>query len=250
MSFISKIFVGNQNAEFKTKPEDLRDKGVDTLVLSYAPLARKIASQLHRKISTKSELDDFIQTAMIALIESARSYRDMGYSFATYAAIKIRGAIIDHVRKDAIMCRSAIAMRKQLIIKREALAQKLCRQPSEAELASEMGMKRDVFRAAQEKSASPIVHSIDEKYNDHDASFASSEQSADTYVETMSELQAMQNCMRLLPERQARILHLFFIEERPLDAIGAELGIGSARVCQIKKEAIDSLSELLLPLIK
>ena len=70
-------------------------ESVEALVADHAPLVRKIAWQVFSRVSRTSELDDLIQTGLIALIEASRHYEERGYAFATYASTRIRGAMID-----------------------------------------------------------------------------------------------------------------------------------------------------------
>src|SRR3546814_1930801 len=75
-------------------------ESVETLVAEYAPLVRKIAWQVFSRVSRTSELDDLIQTGLIALIEASRPYEERGFAFAPYATPRIRGAMIDHLRRE------------------------------------------------------------------------------------------------------------------------------------------------------
>src|SRR3546814_7152032 len=85
-----------------------------TLVAEYAPLVRKIAWQVFSRVSRTSELDDLIQTGLIALIEASRHYEERGFAFATYATTRIRGAMIDQLRREADVGRSAMVAAKRI----------------------------------------------------------------------------------------------------------------------------------------
>ncbi len=73
----------------------------EALVQEYAPLVRKIAWQVFSKVARSSELDDLIQVGLIALIEASRQYEERGFAFSTYATTRIRGAMIDQLRREA-----------------------------------------------------------------------------------------------------------------------------------------------------
>src|SRR3546814_7469647 len=111
-------------------------ESVETLVAEYAPLVRKIAWQVFSRVSRTSELDDLIQTGLIALIEASRHYEERGYAFATYASTRIRGAMIDQLRREADVGRPAMIAGKRIQSVRAALEQHLMRAPTSAEKAA------------------------------------------------------------------------------------------------------------------
>src|SRR3546814_13488933 len=82
-------------------------ESVETLVAEYAPLVRKIAWQVFSRVSRTSELDDLIQTGLIALLEASRPYEERGYAFPTYGSTRLRGAVIDQLRRESRVGRQA-----------------------------------------------------------------------------------------------------------------------------------------------
>lgn len=78
---------------------------VDALVKETMPLVRRIAWHVHARVASAIEVEDLIQIGMIALVEAARTYEDRGHAFSTYASMRIRGAMIDHLRKEARIAR-------------------------------------------------------------------------------------------------------------------------------------------------
>ena len=74
-------------------------KSPEALARSHMPLVRKIAWHVHGRVSTAIEVEDLIQIGMIALVEAANGFEDRGHAFATYASVRIRGAMIDHLRR-------------------------------------------------------------------------------------------------------------------------------------------------------
>ena len=78
----------------------------ERLISGHLPLVRRIAWHVHARVSSAIEVEDLVQIGMIALIESARSFEDRGHAaFATYASVRVRGAMIDHLRKGATLVR-------------------------------------------------------------------------------------------------------------------------------------------------
>ena len=88
-------------------------KSPEALARAHMPLVRKIAWHVHGRVSTAIDVEDLIQIGMIALVESANGFEDRGHAFATYASVRIRGAMIDHLRRHATICRSAMARRRE-----------------------------------------------------------------------------------------------------------------------------------------
>src|SRR5688572_24063096 len=86
----------------------------EVLARQHMPLVRKIAWHVHGSVASAIEVEDLIQIGMIALVEAANGYVDQGHAFATYASMRIRGAMIDQLRRQATLCRSAIARRREL----------------------------------------------------------------------------------------------------------------------------------------
>src|SRR5215212_4128672 len=86
----------------------------DALVRAHMPLVRKIAWHVHGRVSSAIDIEDLCQIGMVALVEAANSYEDRGHAFSTYASMRIRGNMIDHLRRQATICRSAMVKRRQL----------------------------------------------------------------------------------------------------------------------------------------
>jgi len=76
----------------------------ETLVRAHMPLVRKIAWHVHVRVSSAIDIEDLVQIGMVALVEAANSYEDRGHAFSTYASMRIRGNMIDHLRRAATMC--------------------------------------------------------------------------------------------------------------------------------------------------
>ncbi len=214
----------------------------DRLVRTHMQLVRKIAWHTHARVSTALDVEELVQTGMVALIEAARNFEDRGQAvFSTYASVRIRGAMIDSLRKQATMCRSALRKRRDLNGARERLAGSLGRAPSHAELAAEMGVSEADLREMLSATQGIRYESIDEVYSDHSIWFAADEPDAFDRLSSSDLKTAIAAAIRDLPEREALVLQLYFVEELNLEEIGQTLGVGAARVCQIKKVALDKV---------
>jgi RNA polymerase sigma factor for flagellar operon FliA len=204
-------------------------------------LVRKIAWHVHGRVSSATDVEDLIQIGMIALVEAAKGFEDRGHAFSTYASVRVRGAMIDHLRRQAALCRSAMAKRKTLAAARTRLQARLGRAPSEAETADEMGLAAADFRLLVDETQAISHDSIDDLYSDQSMWFADVEERADEALEREALQGAIAEAIGALPEREAMVLQLYFVEEMNLEEIGQTLGVGAARICQIKKAALDKL---------
>ncbi|OJY66912.1 MAG: RNA polymerase subunit sigma-70 [Sphingobium sp. 66-54] len=213
----------------------------DQLAQQYMPLVRKIAWHVHGRVSSAIEIEDLLQIGMVALVEAANSFEDRGHGFATYAQMRVRGAMIDHLRRHATLCRSALARRKTIQKARDALEQQLGRAPGEAEIAAHLGMAATEWRDFSDGTDMAQIQSMDEVYSDQSMWFADVAERADETLERESLKRAVAGCIADLPQREAMVLQLYFVEEMNLEEIGLTLNIGAARVCQIKKAALDKL---------
>ncbi|MFZ2995888.1 FliA/WhiG family RNA polymerase sigma factor [Sphingobium sp.] len=217
----------------------------ERLARQYMPLVRRIAWHVHGRMSSAIEVEDLLQIGMVALVEAANSFEDRGLGFAAYAQLRVRGAMIDHLRRQATLCRSAMARRKQLGGVRSTLEQRLGRLPTESEMSVEMGLEPSAYREMAD-SAEMVQHtSMEEVYSDQSMWFADVEDRADDIMERESLKAALAKCIGDLPEREGLVLQLYFVEELNLEEIGHTLDIGAARVCQIKKAALDKLRMML-----
>ncbi len=215
----------------------------EQLARQYMPLVRKIAWHVHGRVSSAIEIEDLLQIGMVALVEAANGFEDRGLGFASYAQMRVRGAMIDHLRRHATLCRSAMANRKKLVATRGRLEQQLGRAPSEAEMSQAMGMEPTAYREMADGAEMAQHMSMDEVYSDQSMWFADVEERADDIMVRESLKAALANYIGELPQREALVLQLYFVEELNLEEIGQTLDIGAARVCQIKKAALDKLRE-------
>lgn len=218
----------------------------DKLVRTHLPIVRKIAWHTHARVSTALDIEELVQIGMIALIEAARTFEDRGQAtFSTYASIRIRGGMIDALRKQATLCRSALRRRRELNGARQRLSSSLGRAPTDIELATDMGVSVAELRESISSTQGVRYESIDEVYSDHSIWFAADEPDALDTLQSREMRSAIAEAIRELPEREAMVLQLYFVEELNLEEIGQTLGVGAARVCQIKKSALTKVRKLL-----
>lgn len=223
---------------YQRRPVRLRP---EELARQHMQLVRRIAWHVHGRVSTAIDIEDLVQIGMIALVEAANNFEDRGFAFSTYATTRIRGAMIDHLRRHATICRSAMGRRREISATRARLENSFGRPASDAEMAEALGLTGEAYREAVDSTESVRHESLDAVYSDQSMWFADIEDRVDETLERDELRDLLAGHIAELPEREALVLQLYFVEEMNLDEIGLTLGVGAARVCQIKKAALDRL---------
>ena len=223
-------------------PAQLARTDPERLVQSHLGLVRKIAWHVHARVSTAIDVEDLIQIGMIALIEAARAFEDRGHAaFATYATVRVRGSMIDQLRKSATLVRSAIRRRREFGAARSHLEGLLGRAATDEEMAERLELTVEAYRTAANATHAVRYESIDDVYSDHSEWFADDAPTAFDNLARGDLKRAISAAVGALPEREALVLQLYYVEEMNLEEIGQVLDVGAARVCQIKKAALDKL---------
>lgn len=222
-----------------------RDEGA--LVREHLPLVRRLAWHVHGSVSTAVEVEDLVQVGLVALVEAAGSFEDRGQvTFKQYLATRLRGAMIDELRRHAAMTRGAIKRRREYQRAIKSLTSANGRAPSEAEIAATLEISVPKLRADYATAEAVQFDSIDEVYADDQPWFASDEPSA---FDQLAEAQVRDRLIAAigsLPERDQMVIQLYHVEELNLEEIGAVLGVGAARICQIKSAAHAKLKKAML----
>ena len=223
-------------------PYNMQDTWADELVRSNRGLVHKVARQVFTHVASSIPVEDLIQIGQIALIEAARNFVDRGTAmFSTYATLRVRGAMIDELRRLATMPRNALRQRRQFEKVRADLHAALGRQPTDAEMASRVDMAIGAYRSAINSMQTIEYRSIDEEYSDKSSVFADLAPGPDETLDLKRRRDAIASVIATLPEREQTILQLYFVDECSLEEIGRIFEVGPARICQIKKAALDTL---------
>ncbi|WP_421866693.1 RNA polymerase sigma factor FliA [Motiliproteus sp.] len=212
------------------------------LVERHAPLVKRIAHHLMARLPSSVVLDDLIQSGMIGLLEAARKYDpSKGASFETYAGIRIRGAIIDEVRKGDWTPRSVHRNSRRVAECIQTIEARTGRDAHDAEVAEEMGVSLEEYHSLLKDSSSSRLFSFDEMRESTDTSAGEEVASEDAPPDELQEDQAFQRALAEaiagLPEREQLVFALYYDEELNLKEIGQVLGVSESRVSQIHSQA-------------
>ncbi|WP_210395722.1 RNA polymerase sigma factor FliA [Motiliproteus sediminis] len=212
------------------------------IVERYAPLVKRIAHHLLARLPSSVVLEDLIQSGMVGLLEAARKYdASKGASFETYAGIRIRGAIIDEVRRGDWTPRSVHRNGRRISDCIQAVEARTGRDAQDADVAREMGVSLDEYHSLLRDSASSRLFSIDEVREGRDSTLV--DELAGDVPDPFAEHQqdafqtALADAISRLPERERLVFALYYDEELNLKEIGQVLGVSESRVSQIHSQA-------------
>lgn len=221
----------------------------DQLVVQHAPLVRRLALQLLSRLPASVELDDLIQAGMLGLLDAVTRYQAMPQAqFETYASQRIRGAMLDELRTNDWVPRGLREKSRRIERAVRTLEQRLARAPSELEIATELEMPlREYQEMLQDAHGAQLLYTEDlgEEVDAPGASVedAPARHTADPLTALLEgDLRAtLVSAIERLPDREKLLLSLYYEQGLNLKEIGAVLGVGEARVCQLRTQAISRL---------
>lgn len=211
------------------------------VVERHADLVRRIAHHLAARLPASVEVDDLVQAGMLGLIEAARNFdSDQGASFETYASIRIRGAMIDEIRKGDWTPRSVHRRTREAAEVTRQIEQTTGRAATGAEVAQALGLGAEEYARLLEDAVSGQVLSLDSHIDDHGEPnvAAGAAYSPERRLQAAEFRQALAEAIGQLPEREQLVLSLYYEQEMNLREVGAVLGVSESRVCQIHGQAM------------
>ena len=215
---------------------------VDEVIKLNANLVKKIAWHIHGRASHAIEIEDLMQIGFAALVNAAQQYtRKEGATFATYASIRIKGDIIDHLRKASNLCRTTISMKKRYNKVITDLQSKLFREPTSEEISQAMGITEAEFREWERAFQANSHESLDSVYDQYSVWFASAEDSPEELLNDKDLKEVLKQALQQLSGNEALVIQLYYVEELNVMEIAEVLDVSSGRVSQIKKSAIANL---------
>ena len=215
---------------------------VDEVIKLNTNLVKKIAWHIYGRASHAIEIEDLMQIGFAALVNAAQQYtRKEGATFATYASIRIKGDIIDHLRKASNLCRTTISMKKRYNKVITDLQSKLFREPTSEEISKAMGITEVEFREWERAFQANSHESLDSVYDQYSVWFASAEDSPEELLNDKDLKEVLKQALQQLSGNEALVIQLYYVEELNVMEIAEVLDVSSGRVSQIKKSAIANL---------
>lgn len=216
----------------------------NAVVTEYLPMVRRQALALQVKLPASIELDDLVQAGVVGLLDAlGRFDATAGASFATFAAQRVRGAMIDELRSRDWLPRSVRRNARSMDETVRRLEQDLGRPPAESEIAEAMGMDLPAYRQLLQDSNNGQLLPFEELV----AEGGEPEAPQSGFTAPLTALLEGQQHEHLveaidaLPEREKLLMALYYQEELNLKEIGVVLGVSESRVCQLHSQAIGRL---------
>jgi len=214
----------------------------DELVETHAPLVKRIAYHLMSRLPSCVQVDDLIQAGMIGLLEAARNYdASQGASFVTYAGIRIRGSMLDEIRKGDWAPRSLYRKVREISQTMREVECEMGRDARDTEVAERMNMSlTEYYQVLQDASSHQILSIEDVSTKKSDVADGLTTKIPGPFEELQQDDLRKILAMAIigLPERERLVMSLYYDEELNLRETGEVLGVSESRVCQIHAQAL------------
>lgn len=224
----------------------------EEMILKYIPYVKYIASRLVSGKPPGVEPEDLVSFGILGLIDAVEKFDpSKGLKFETYATLRIRGSIIDELRKISWIPKSAFSKLSLLNQARAELESKLCREPSDEEMAKQMNISTSEVHQIQTYINYVSIISLDEvffKSDDEELQFKNiiedhTSPQPDRILEDDEKLIVLNNALQMLSEKDRIILNLYYYEKLTLKEIGKILDVSESRVSQLHSRAIIRIRE-------
>ncbi len=214
----------------------------EELVAENIGLVKRIAYHLIARLPSNIDLDDLMQTGMIGLLEAANNFdASRGASFDTYAGIRIRGAMLDEVRKHDWTPRSVHQKHRQVAAMVRAIEVETGRVAEGHEVAARLDISLKDYHDILRDTAGCRLFSLDETLDDPGFGRELPASDLDTPDQAFDQNQLRAEvaaAIRNLPEREQLVMSLYYERELNLKEIGEVLGVSESRICQIHGQAL------------
>ena len=223
----------------------------DRRVVAALPFVEQLARRVAATMPQSIDIGDLVQDGVIGLIDAAHRFDEArGIKFETFAERRIRGAMIDALRKDA-WPRGVRRQRRELEAAREQLRRELGCEPSLADLAAKLGsdekrLGRTIVRINAIESTSPLA--ANDHHNESSlppALVPAEPEQPDRAYERQETKARVQAAIASLPPREQKVIGLYYYGEATMKQIGAEIGVNESRVSQLHARAIRRLRDAL-----
>lgn len=213
----------------------------DDLVIEYAGLVKKIAYHMIARLPASVQVDDLIQAGMIGLLDAASHYdASQGAAFETYASIRVRGSMLDELRRNDWAPKSVHRKGRDLSAAIQRVEMRTGQDASDREVAEEMGVSLDEYHKILldskncQISSFDLLNSADDDSRDH---FANDMPDPTKQLMDMEFQKGLIAEIDALPEREKLIMSLYYESDLNLKEIGLVIGVSESRVSQLMSQA-------------
>jgi len=211
-------------------------------IILYTPLVKRIAYHLMSRLPPNVQQDDLIQAGLIGLLEALRNYdASQGASFQTYARIRIRGAMLDEIRKNDWAPRSVHRKARMVAEVVRDIENKTGRDARDHEIADALKVSLEEYHQLLQEASGHRVFSYDELEIESHGGFTGMVERDKGPLEGLQTddfKKSLAEAIAGLPERERMVMSLYYDEELNLREIGAVIGVSESRVCQIHSQAV------------
>ncbi len=215
------------------------------IIMKYSSLVRHIAISTRNIYIKYAEIEDIVNEGIISLISAVESFDPAkNVKFETYASIRIKGAIIDFIRKQDFIPRNVRHFSKELETAYSSLYHLLKREPTNTEIAKQMSISEEKLLKMMSDSASASTLSFEELL--YENNFEPSEQSSGEWEAEKGIIKrelysVLAEAIESLGEKERHVISMYYYEKLKFSDIGKILGISESRVCQIHSKAVVKL---------
>jgi len=231
----------------KTRNQDIREK----LILEYAPLVKIIAGRLSMYLGYNVEYEDLVSYGIFGLIDAIDKFDyGKGIKFETYASLRIRGSILDQIRKMDWIPRSLRQKQKRLETAMTELETRLGRVPTDEELAAELEISVDELCSWEGQSVSSTMMSLDECIDQgvelkETAVVNSRFETPEQVVEQEEIKRILAETLETLTDKEKKVILLYYYEELTLKEISLVMEVSESRVSQLHTKGLQKLRQRL-----
>ena len=217
----------------------------EQVLATYGVLVKKIALKIISKLPANIQLEDLTQVGMMALLEAAKNFDpDRGASFTTYAGIRIKGAIIDEVRREDWLPRSSHRNSKLLSEVSDYVAGKSGKEITAEEICLHLNISSEDYKKLESNKFNYKVYNFEDiGLNEDNIAYSSTEKDLFSKVEHNMLRKAIDTSIKKLPTREQLVLILYYDKDMSLKQIGDLLFLTESRVCQIHSIAMKHLEK-------
>ncbi|HEV2641734.1 MAG TPA: FliA/WhiG family RNA polymerase sigma factor [Candidatus Elarobacter sp.] len=229
----------------------------DRLLTENLGLVHHVARQLSRTLAAKADVDEMVSAGTMGLMSALEGFDpSRGLAFSTFAAPRIRGAILDELRRQDHVPRSVRRKARELAAARETLQRIFGRAPEPQEMAEHLGVDVPTLWRWEADVENAVHLPLDRQPGDNDSGLASpaemlADESHDDVEEKLNreqEVALLRDAIMRLKEQERIVLSLYYFEELKLHEIAGVLGLTESRVSQIRSKALGKLKVELGPM--
>lgn len=228
----------------------------DALLRENLSLVHHVARQLARGLATDADVDELVSAGTMGLMSALEAFdTSRGLAFSTFAVPRIRGAILDELRRQDHVPRSVRRKTRSIAAAREALTRRLGRTPDASEVAAELGVDAPTFWRWMSDVEGAVHVPLDGGTSDREDAFVfpaaylgNGDETVDDRMTREEDVALLREAMLGLKDQERTVLSLYYFEELKAREIAEVMGVSESRISQIRSKALGQLRDALAPL--